>query len=98
MVYFVGRSWSAMTDDHRSVMLSQGSDGTSGTFIHHVRLDQLVPGFRLILREGGDRDVIRLLAEQRKGEAAYRQLRERASLWRTAFERVRWTFGALPRR
>ena len=45
---------------------------------------KLVPGTRLILREGGGRDVIRLLAEQRKGEAAYRQLRERALLWRTA--------------
>jgi hypothetical protein len=81
MVHFVGRSWSAMTDDHRSVMLSQGASGTS---VHHVRLDELVPGSRLILRESGDRDVIRLLAEQRKGEAAYRQLRERASLWRSA--------------
>jgi hypothetical protein len=81
MVHFVGRSWSAMTDDHRSVMLSQDANGTS---IHHVRLDELVPGSRLILRASGDRDVIRLLAEQRKGEAAYRQLRSRASLWRTA--------------
>jgi hypothetical protein len=81
MVHFVGRSWSAMTDDHRSVMLSQGASGTS---VHHVRLDELVRGSHLIVRESGDRDVIRLLAEQRKGEAAYRQLRERASLWRTA--------------
>jgi hypothetical protein len=84
IVQFVGRSWSAMTDDHRSVMLSQGGTRASGTSVHHVRIDELVPGNRLILREGGDRDVIRLLAEQRKGEAAYRQLRERASLWRTA--------------
>jgi hypothetical protein len=84
IVNFVGRSWSAMTDDHRSVMLSQGGTRASGTSVHHVRIDELVPGTRLILREGGDRDVIRLLAEQRKGEAAYRQLRERASLWRTA--------------
>ena len=81
MVHFVGRSWSAMTDDHRSVMLSQDANGTS---IHHVRLDELTPGYRLIVRESGDRDVIRLLAEQRKGETAYRQLRSRASLWRTA--------------
>jgi hypothetical protein len=84
MVHFVGRSWSAMTDDHRSVMLSRGAGGASNTSVHHVRLDELAPGYRLILRESGDRDVIRLLAEQRKGEAAYRQLRERASLWRTA--------------
>jgi hypothetical protein len=84
VVRFVGRSWAAMTDDHRSVMLSQGSGGTSGTSVHYVRLDELAPGSRLILRESGDRDVIRLLAEQRKGEAAYRKLRECASLWRTA--------------
>jgi hypothetical protein len=84
LVRFVGRSWSAMTDDHRSVMLSQGGAGASATSVHHVRLDELVPGSRIILREGGDRDVIRVLAEQRKGEAAYRQLREHASLWRTA--------------
>ena len=84
IVRFVGRSWSAMTDDHRSVMLSQGGTRASGTSVHHVRIDELVPGARLILREGGDRDVIRLLAEQRKGEAAYRKLRERAALWRNA--------------
>jgi hypothetical protein len=84
MVHFVGRSWSAMTDDHRSVMLSRGGTGANGTSVHHVRVNELAPGTRIILREGGDRDVIRLLAEQRKGEAAYRQLRERASLWRIA--------------
>ncbi|MGH7193154.1 MAG: hypothetical protein ACREJM_06410, partial [Candidatus Saccharimonadales bacterium] len=87
VVNFVGRSWSAMTDDHRSVMLSQGGAG-SGTAIHDVRIDELVPGARLILREGGDRDVIRELAAQRKGEAGYRQLRERASLWRIALRSV----------
>ena len=84
VVHFAGRSWSAMTDDHRSVMLSQGGASASGTSVHHARVGELAAGNRLILREGGDRDVIRLLAEQRKGEAAYRQLRERASLWRTA--------------
>jgi hypothetical protein len=84
MVHFVGRSWSAMTDDHRSVTLSRGGARVNGTTIHHVRTEELVPGTRLILREGGDRDVIRLLAEQRKGEAAYRHLRGRASLWKTA--------------
>jgi hypothetical protein len=73
-----------MTEDHRSVMLSQSSAGTRGTSIQYVRLEELAPGSRLILRESGDRDAIRLLAEQRKGEAAYRQLRERASLWKTA--------------
>jgi hypothetical protein len=86
MVHFVGRSWAAMTDDHRSVVVSQGSGSGDGTSVHHVRLDELAPTSRLILREGGDRDVIRLLAEQRKGEAAYRELRECASLWRTALQ------------
>jgi hypothetical protein len=65
-------------------MLSRGGTGANGTSVHHVRVNELAPGTRIILREGGDRDVIRLLAEQRKGEAAYRQLRERASLWRIA--------------
>lgn len=87
VVHFVGRSWSAMTDDHRSVMLSRGGPA-SGTAIHHVHLDELAPGARLIIREGGDRDVIRELAAQRKGEAGYRQLRERASLWRIALRSV----------
>jgi hypothetical protein len=87
VVRFAGRSWLAMTDDHHSVMLSRSRDA-NGTAIRYVGLDELVPGARLIVREGGDRDVIRELAVQRKGEAGYRQLRERASLWRIALRAV----------
>lgn len=84
VVRFVGRSWSAMTEDHRSVVLSPGGTAKGGTSIHHVRVDELIPGTRLLLREGGDRDVIRELAARRKGELGYSLLRELASLWRIA--------------
>lgn len=81
IVRFVGRSWCPMTDDHRLVVLRGGGTGTrTGT----GTVDALEPGTRIIVREGGDKDVIRLLAEERVGAARYAELRKVSRLWREA--------------
>jgi hypothetical protein len=52
--------------------------------VHDVELSDLRPGARIIMREGGDKDVIRGLAERIRGKEKYDRLRQHASLWREA--------------
>lgn len=80
IVRFSGRSWCAMTDEHEAILIAR--DGRGASSIREAHVAELVPGSRIVVREGGDRDVIRLLAEGIKGEAGYLRLRQKAGLWR----------------
>jgi hypothetical protein len=49
-----------------------------------IEAADLGPGTRLVIREGGEKDIIRLLAEQRIGIEKYNTLKAISSLWRDA--------------
>jgi hypothetical protein len=88
IVRFVGRSWMAVTEDHRLLCL-KGPDLSARASGSHPALDNLTVaelnvGMRLVVREAGEKDVIRMLAEERVGPSRYGHLLETASLWRTA--------------
>jgi len=89
VVRFVGRSWMAMTGEHRILALAahpaQRDSSKAGTSrIETLEAADLRPGMRLIVREAGEKDIIRLLAERRLGSKRYADLRDAASLWRQA--------------
>jgi hypothetical protein len=81
---FVARSWMAMTDDHRPLCLISSENNKGRSAIDHLDMQDLEAGVRIIVREGGERDVIRAIAEQLCGKERYEKLRQNASLWRNA--------------
>jgi hypothetical protein len=91
----------ALTAEHRCLALAErhSKDSTD----HHSHIDavepeDLRPGMRVVLREGGEKDVIRLLAEQRIGAQAYAGLRQTSSLWREALRASELDAGSIARR
>jgi hypothetical protein len=86
IVRFVGRSWMAMTEDHRLVCLAAPTRDRAKSAVQDVDLSDLRPGARIIVREGGEKDVIKGLAEQICGKEKYDRLRQNASLWREALK------------
>jgi hypothetical protein len=83
VVRFVGRSWCGMTDEHRVLALDRNPSGASAS-VNHVSVKELAPGSRIVVREGHDRDVIRLIAEEMAGKVKYSKVRLQSSLWRQA--------------
>ena len=84
IVRFVGRSWMAMTDDHRPACLLAAGNEQKRSAIDDLDIQDLRPGIRIIVREGGEKDVIRAIAQQLCGKDRYDQLRRQSSLWREA--------------
>jgi hypothetical protein len=81
---FCGESWAAFTEEH-NVLVIHGSIGASSR-IGEVEVSDLAVGTRIIIRESGDKDVIREMAEGEIGESAYSALRRRASIWKRAIK------------
>jgi hypothetical protein len=79
---FCGKSWAAFTEEHE-VLAARGTMGAIST-VTEIDVADLVPGTRIIIRESGDKDVIREMAEQEIGESSYVSLRDQASLWKLA--------------
>jgi hypothetical protein len=90
IVRFVGRSWMPVTDEHRSLALADSAvrrgdrEAAATSQVELVEAADIHPGTRLIIREGGEKDIIRLLAEQRIGSKQYMKLKKISSLWRDA--------------
>jgi hypothetical protein len=82
---FCGTSWAAFTEEHE--VLAVRAIAGSRSSIAEIEVPDLVAGTQLIIRESGDKDVIREMAEQDVGEQEYIALRERASLWKRAIRR-----------
>ena len=83
LVRFAGRSWMAMTDEHESLVIA-ATDGAQK--IQNGQTGALAIGNRIVVREGSDRDMIRLLAERRLGEDKYGRLVWKAGLWKRALK------------
>lgn len=84
---FAGRSWMAMTDDHAvaRVHISSGHKAQVGT----VHCRDLQVGDLILIREGGEKDIVREVAEGLAGQERYAELRQQAGYWRRAIGKYR---------
>jgi len=83
IVRFIGRSWMPMAQDYHPVCLIPGGADRRSS-IQYIEPDDLRPGTRIVVREGGEKDVIKAIAQQICGDARYDRLWQKASLWREA--------------
>lgn len=81
---FAGCSWAVFTSGHSISVVSHGSSGN----IERRGVEELHSGDRLLIREAGDKDVIRLLAEDDIGPGVYATLWEQGQCWREALKRI----------
>jgi hypothetical protein len=98
IVRFVGRSWMPMAADYRPVCLLQAGNDRSKSGVEYVEVPDLKPGMRIIVRESGEKDVIKAVAQQGCGPERYNQLWEKASLWRDALREWGTDPGRIARR
>ncbi len=82
---FVGYSWAAFTPDHECLVLDANAAGRAS--VRKISSGDLRVGQRIVMREAGARDVIRVFAEQRCGAAKYADRLKAADLWRGALKR-----------
>jgi len=81
---FVGSSWAAFSEDHQVTKLSAGPGGRQ--HVSMIEVSELCPGDRIVMREHGQKDAIRQLAEAEIGQDKYRSLKDRARHWRRTLE------------
>ena len=81
---FVGHSWTCFSEDHQVTKLAAGPGGRA--YVSQVDVSELSPRDRIVMREHGDKDAIRQIAEAEVGVARYAELRESARLWRQTLE------------
>ncbi|WP_298254980.1 DrmE family protein [Bradyrhizobium sp.] len=98
IVRFVGRSWMPMAADYRPVCLLQAGNDRSKSGVEYVEVADLKPGMRIIVREGGEKDVIKAIAQQSCGQERYDRLWEKASLWRDALREWGTDAGRIARK
>lgn len=86
IVRFIGQSWMPMAIDHRPVCVIQAGAVGQKSGVEHIEISDLHPGMRIIVREGGEKDVIKAVAQDICGDEKYERLWQRASLWREALK------------
>ncbi|NUU41845.1 hypothetical protein [Tardiphaga robiniae] len=86
IVRFVGRSWMPMAADYRPLCIMQAGNEGRKSGVEHIDLADLRPGMRIIVREEGEKDVIKAIAQELCGDEKYDRLWQRASLWRDALK------------
>ncbi len=77
---FAGRSWMAITDDHTIARLQLNREQKTQVVTAPAR--DLLVGDLILVREGGEQDIVREMAEQLAGPADYARLRHDSSFWR----------------
>lgn len=80
---FSGCSWAVFTPGHLITVLSGDGGGLQRKYV-----DDLAAGDHVLLREKGDKDVIRLIAEDMEGVGSYAALWGRAQRWRDALRAI----------
>jgi hypothetical protein len=86
MVRFVGRSWMPMASDYRPLCIMNAGNEGKKSGVEHIDMADLRAGMRIIVREGGEKDVIKAIAQDTCGDEHYDRLWRRASLWREALK------------
>ena len=77
---FAGHSWMAITDDHtvaRVATVRGQKAQVAGALARDLQAGDLI-----LVREGGDKDILREMAEQIAGAETYARQRHEADLWR----------------
>lgn len=77
---FEGCSWAIFTEGHSLSAAISGSEN----YVERKTVNELVPGDRLIIREAGQKDAIRLVAEDKLGIHEYEKLWQTSKRWREA--------------
>lgn len=85
IIRFAGRSWMPATEEHRLLCL-RVSPGKNVPGVGQLLLEEIQEGSRILVREGGEKDVIRTIARQICGAEKYDYLRLQAGLWRDALQ------------
>jgi hypothetical protein len=63
MVGFVGRSWMPMASDYRPLCIMNAGNEGKKSGVEHIDMADLRAGMRIIVREGGEKDVIKAIAQ-----------------------------------
>jgi hypothetical protein len=98
IVRFIGQSWMPMAIDHRPVCLIQAGTAGQKSGVEHIEMSDLRPGMRIIVRESGEKDVIKAVAQDICGDEKYDRLWKSASLWREALKSGGSDLGRVARR
>lgn len=85
-VGFVGETYAYLTENHAVPVITDliKADASSPSPIPEHTADRLQIGDFLLFREGSDRDVVRLFAEEMMGRDLYEEQRALAACWRRA--------------
>lgn len=89
-VDFAGLTFAYLTDGHELPVVNayvSGEEGSPGK-IPLRSVENLNDGDYIMFRESSDSDIIRFLAEDEFGKAAYQQLRFTAGRWRAALQKL----------
>lgn len=85
-VGFVGETYAYLMENHEVPVVTnliRNGDSPSSR-IHERAVNRLEVGDFLLFREGSDRDVVQLFAEEMMGRNVYEERRELATVWRRA--------------
>ena len=85
-VYFFGECYALLTEWIQLPVLNEFvyKNGEEKPKLLQKNPSQLLPGDFVLFRAGGDKEFIRLVAEEILGEEQYRRTRETAELWKRA--------------
>jgi hypothetical protein len=81
---FAGCSWAVFTPNHSLSVLSH----EGGAAISRKTVEDLQSEDRILLREAGDKDVIRLIAEDAAGPGRYAELWAKCDRWKSALRAI----------
>ncbi len=89
-VDFVGSSFAYVTDGHELSVVSKfvGDSGVSSAAVKNSSLKEIKEGDYILFRKSGDSDILRFIAEDMIGAATYKTMRDTATRWRAAMQRI----------
>ena len=90
LVEFFGNCYALLTEWAELPRLNQLIDGTNAykAKLARVTVSKLVPGDFVLFRDSGDKEFIRLIAEEKLGAEEYERVRTLAERWRSTLQRI----------
>jgi hypothetical protein len=88
LIRFFDSAWTYLTEWHSIPRVTSLIEDVGRGTIERVTVSDVRPGDYLLFREGGDKEIIRLVAENEIGEEAYSNLRDIARTWRPSLVRM----------
>ena len=90
LVEFFGDCYALLTEWAKLPRLNQLIDGTNAynAKLARVTVSKLAPGDFVLFRDSGDKEFIRLIAEEILGAEEYERVRTMAERWRSTLQRI----------